>query len=167
MLGHVLSFVKYCVHAPVAQSVLWFNPYVFSIKLYKYYIGDEYGTKARMPTYGKIGEYEPDSEDRSQYVERLKNFLVANNITAAEKQASNVSSYHWSECIQILRSIVSPVKPNEKTYTDSKKLLSNHYCPKPSEIVQWSKLYYNLIIVPEQLSTAFDLLWVSSHAQAD
>ena len=39
-----------------------------------------------MPTYGKIGEYSPHLEDWLQYVERLENFLVADNIMSTEKK---------------------------------------------------------------------------------
>ena len=94
-----------------------------------------------MPTYGKIGEYKPDSEDWSKYVERLENFLVANNITSAEKKRVMFLAVIGPSAYRILQSLVAPEKPNEKSYTDLKKLLSDHYCPKPSEIIQRSKFY--------------------------
>ena len=65
-----------------------------------------------MPTYGKIGEYEPDSEDWSQYVERLENFLVANNITSAEKKRVTFLAVIDPSAYMILRSLVAPEKPS-------------------------------------------------------
>ena len=110
-------------------------------------------SKPEMPTYGKIGEYEPDSEDWSQYVERLENFLVANNITSAEKKQATFLAVIGPSAYRILRSLVAPEKPNEKSYTDLKKLLSDHYCPKPSEIVQRSKFYKRIRHPGESVAT--------------
>ena len=106
-----------------------------------------------MPTYGKIREYELDSKDWSQYVERLENFLVANNITNAEKKRATFLAIIGPSTYRILQSLVSPAKPNEKTYTELKKLLSDHYCPKPSEIVHRSKFYKRVQQPGESVAT--------------
>ena len=94
-----------------------------------------------MPTHGKIGEYEPDLENWSQYVERLENFLVVNNITNAKKKRATFLAVVGPSAYRTLQSLVSPAKPNEMTYTELKKLPSENYCPKSSEIVQRSKIY--------------------------
>ena len=41
-----------------------------------------------MPTYGKVGDYEPDSEDWPQYVEALQ---FHDGITSAD----NMFGRHW------------------------------------------------------------------------
>ena len=93
-----------------------------------------------MSTYGKMGEYNPDSVDWSQYVERLENFLVANNITRIEKKRARFLAVIGPSAYRTLRSLVMPEKLNKKSYTDLKKLLNNHYCPKPSQVVQRAKI---------------------------
>ena len=48
---------------------------------------------------------------------------------------------------------MAPEKRNKKSYTDLKKLLSDHYCPKPSEIVQQSKFYKRIRQPAESVAT--------------
>ena len=39
-----------------------------------------------MATFGKIGEYCADTEEWTQYVERLEFFLIANKMTEEERE---------------------------------------------------------------------------------
>ena len=77
-----------------------------------------------MPgTYGKIGEYEPHSEECtwSQYVERFEFFqiLVANGITNADKKlAMHVLGHHWSERIQVTQKHDSTSEAVGENYTE-------------------------------------------------
>ena len=59
---------------------------VFSITIHKLLHWQRGWDPSKMPTYGKIGEYDPDLEDWLQYMEGLENFLVANNNMSAEKK---------------------------------------------------------------------------------
>ena len=67
-----------------------------------------------MPTYGKIGEYDPDSEDWLQYVKRLENFLVANSITSTKKKRATFLAVIGHSAYRILQSLAMPEKPNER-----------------------------------------------------
>ena len=39
----------------------------------------------------------------------------------------------------LVRNLVGPAKPGDKTFAELVKILKEHFNPKPSEIVQWFK----------------------------
>ena len=42
---------------------------------------------------------------------------------------------------KLLRNLLTPEKPGDKLYADLVKVLTDHFSPKPSEIVQRAKFY--------------------------
>ena len=68
-------------------------------------------------------------------------FLVANGVTSADKKRATFLAVIGPSAYRLLRSLISPAKPNEKTYAELVKTPSDHYSPKPSEIVQRCKFY--------------------------
>ena len=90
-------------------------------------------------TLGHIKEFDGTKEDWPLYVERLEHFLAANGISDGEKKRAVLLSVIGAPTYKILRSVVSPSKPGEKTYANLIDSLSQHYKPKPSEIVEQFK----------------------------
>ena len=55
---------------------------------------------------------------------------------------------------KLLRNLLTPDTPGEKSYADLVKVLTDHFSPKPSEIVQCSK-FYNCSRKPNESISAF------------
>ena len=91
-----------------------------------------------MATFGKIGEYCADIEEWTQYVERLEFFLIANKVAEEEMKRATLLSVIGPRTFKLLRNLL---KPSDKPYSDLVKVLTDHFSPKPSEIVQRAKFY--------------------------
>ena len=94
-----------------------------------------------MATSGKIGEYCTSSEEWPQYIERLEFFLIANKVTDNDLKRATLLSVIGPRTFKFLRNLITPDKPGEKSYEDLVKVLTDHFSPKQSEIVQRSKFY--------------------------
>jgi len=117
-----------------------------------------------MATLGKIDEYSPDSEDWTQYVERLEFFLIANKVTDEAQQRAILLSVVGPRTYKTLRSLITPAKPADKSFADLVKVLSDHFSPKPSEIIQRAK-FYNRTRKPKESVATFlaELRAVAEH----
>ena len=94
-----------------------------------------------MAALGKISEFQPSVEDWLQYVERLEFFFVANGITSDDKRRATFLAVIGPTTYKLLRSMLAPVKPADRSFEELVKVLSDHYSPKPSEIVSRYKFY--------------------------
>ena len=106
-----------------------------------------------MATLGKVGEFQPALEDWPQYVERFKFFLTANDITSAEKKCATFLAVIGPSTYKLLRSMLAPRNPGEVSFDETIKVLSDHYSPKPSEIVSRFKFYNRSRQPGESVST--------------
>ena len=89
-----------------------------------------------MTSHGKLPEFDPAVEPWSSYVERLEFYFVANDIVENTKKRAILLTACSPSTFELLRSLVQPHKPSDKTYAELVTQLSEHYHPKPSEIVQ-------------------------------
>ena len=94
-----------------------------------------------MAVYGKIDEFNAECEDWMQYTERLTQYFIANKITDNDQRRVILLSVIGSKTYGLLRSLVTPDKPADKSYEDIVDLLKKHFNPKPSPIVQRCKSY--------------------------
>lgn len=94
-----------------------------------------------MPTYGRISEFKESEESWTQYVERLEQFFLANDIEDVGKQRAIFLSVCGSRTYSLLRDILQPKKPAETTLKDILEALRKHYDPKPSVIVERFKFH--------------------------
>lgn len=85
---------------------------------------------------GTIAPFDSQSQSWEEYCEILQHFFDANEITQAAKQKAILLSSVGSQTYSLLRNLLSPVKPGEKTFQELVELLKEHFNPKPSEIVQ-------------------------------
>ena len=86
--------------------------------------------------FGKIDQFNPDQEEWLQYVERLELFFEANEITGeamATKRQAIFLSVIGPAPYQLLRSLLAPTKPSDKTFEE---LVAEHYSPEPLEVMQ-------------------------------
>ena len=89
-----------------------------------------------MATHGQMGEFNSQREDWMSYSERLQEYFTANNIKSAKKKKAILLSMVGAETYRLIRSLVAPEKPKEKTFEQLVKLVQKHHQPTPSAIVQ-------------------------------
>ncbi len=90
---------------------------------------------------GTMGEFDPNTDEWLQYKERLVQFFIANSITVNEKKRAVFLSVVGAETFNVLRRLVSPEKPGDKSLADLLQKLEDHFSPKPSEIVERFKFH--------------------------
>lgn len=88
-----------------------------------------------MALIGSIGEFAPKAESWSAYIERLEQFFVANEISQ-EKQVATLLSVMGATTYGLLRNLVQPEKPKDKSYKEIVDTLKSHFEPKPLLIAE-------------------------------
>ena len=79
--------------------------------------------------FGRVGEFDEAKEEWPQYVEWLGHFFEANGITEEGKQRSIFLTVIGPTVFKLLRNLVSPEKPGDKSYQDLVKVLTEHFKP--------------------------------------
>ena len=102
-------------------------------------------------TLGKIGEFQPSVEDWMQYVKHLEFFYAANGIMRAQQKCTTFLVVVGPTTTflvvvgpttyKLLHSMLAPTTLGELAFDSMVKVLLDHYCPKPSEIVSYFKFY--------------------------
>ena len=88
---------------------------------------------------GRINPFDPDQEEWPQYVERLDQFIEANDLTDDEKATKRLATFLTvigPGPYKLLCSLLSQVKATDKTYDELIKKLMEHYSPTPFEVMQ-------------------------------
>ena len=94
--------------------------------------GDELGF---MATLGHIGKFDPADESISAYLERVELSFVANSIEDP-KQVAVFLSFIGAKNYALLRDLLAPVKPQEKSLAALFETLRKHFEPKPVIIAE-------------------------------
>ncbi len=89
-----------------------------------------------MALHGSISAFDCSSEDWPLYTERLGQYFAANDIASAEKQRAILLSACRAPTYKLIRNLVTPDKPTDRTFAQIVELVKNHFAPKPSVIVQ-------------------------------
>ena len=85
---------------------------------------------------GVIGAFDQSAETWASYTERLEQFFLANGITDGGKKRATLLAVCGPEIYQLIRDLLSPVKPTEKSFKDLVALVKDHQEPAPSAIVE-------------------------------
>ncbi|CAG2223037.1 unnamed protein product [Mytilus edulis] len=88
-----------------------------------------------MPTYGKLDSFD-ESEDWTQYVERMEHYFNANEIDEEDQKRDIFLSVCGKNTYKLIRDLLAPAKPGTKSLADLTKLVKDHRDPVPSEIIQ-------------------------------
>ncbi|XP_064653028.1 uncharacterized protein K02A2.6-like [Lineus longissimus] len=83
---------------------------------------------------GSVGPYN-ETEDFETYLERVNLFFDANAV-ANEKKVAALLTLIGPKPYAVLRSLVAPDNPKDKTFAQNVNSLKAHYCPKPLAIVE-------------------------------
>jgi len=92
-----------------------------------------------MPGHGRLREFNAASENWSEYVERLEQYCIANDIEDAGKKRAILLSVVGATTYHLMRSLTAPTLPSEKTYAELVELMKKHHDPPPSVTVQRHK----------------------------
>ncbi|XP_036071205.1 uncharacterized protein LOC118597883 [Oryzias melastigma] len=87
-------------------------------------------------TVGSLVQYDSKEQSWEEYCEILDHFFVANGINDADKKRAVLLSSVGAQTYALMRNLLSPVKPGERSYQELVNLLKDHFHPKPSEITQ-------------------------------
>ena len=88
-----------------------------------------------MVSFGRIEEFSLKKETISNYLECVEMFFQANAIDD-EKKVSAFFSIAGGNFYALLRSLLSPIKPQDKTFTNLKAELKKHFEPKKTIIAE-------------------------------
>ena len=105
-----------------------------------------------MAFHGAIGQFDRDVDEWDSYCERFRLYATANDITAAEKLRAVFLSVCGAPTYELIRSLVAPNKPTEKTLEELTKLVKDHLTPRPSSIVQ--RFHFNARVQNENESVS-------------
>ena len=86
--------------------------------------------------FGQIKEFDEEKEQWTQYVERLGHFFMANDVESPERKRAILLTVMGPKCYKLLRSLIAPSEPNDRTYKELVDALQEHHDPTPSETVQ-------------------------------
>ena len=84
-----------------------------------------------MTTVGQLHEFCPESESLTAYVERVKLFCTTNDI-ASQKKVPVVLSAVGGTTYGVLRNLLAPTRPKDKSFDEIVKVLKTHFEPNPS-----------------------------------
>ena len=87
------------------------------------------------PKFGSIGEFDSTRETFSAYIERTQLYFTANDVADDKKVAvllTELGSMNYS----LLRSLLSPTLPKDKTFDELVQTLGDHFEPKPVVIAE-------------------------------
>ena len=86
--------------------------------------------------FGSISEFVFESDDVTEWIERLEQWFIANGLQRNEdRKRALLLSHVGSRGYKLIRSLAQN-KPTEKTYDELKQLMVEHLNPKPNEIAQ-------------------------------
>ena len=93
-----------------------------------------------MPIMGKLEEFDLSTDTVSLYVECTKLFFAANSITA-ERQVLIFLNVIGKTNYQLLRNLLSPSTPGDKSFSELVDTLKGHFEPKPLVISERSNFH--------------------------
>jgi hypothetical protein len=82
----------------------------------------------------KCEVFDDATETWSEYQERLDMYFEANDVKPEKKKAVLLSSC-GKAAYKLVRGLVAPKKPSEKSYEELCSLFAKHYDPTPSEVL--------------------------------
>ncbi len=86
--------------------------------------------------HGTLSQFDLSTGDWKSYVERAKLYLTANDIASAEKQRAIFLSSCGDATYRRIKDVLSPRAPTDVPFKDICSIMTAHFQPQPSEIVQ-------------------------------
>ena len=102
-----------------------------------------------MSLLGTLEKFELQTDNWLEYVERIEQYFIANAIDEADKKRGILLTVIGSETYSLLRSLISPAKPADKTFSQLVDVLKAHLNPTPIVIAERFK-FYNRVQLPAE-----------------
>ncbi|XP_064463517.1 uncharacterized protein K02A2.6-like [Ornithodoros turicata] len=87
---------------------------------------------------GRLLEFDQSHDNFNSYMERFEHYVTANDISEDKKKATFLTVI-GAKTYEVLKNLVVPDVPGNKSYRELKGLLEEHYSPKPSIIAERCK----------------------------
>ncbi|XP_044166137.1 uncharacterized protein K02A2.6-like [Acropora millepora] len=84
---------------------------------------------------GQLREFDRSKESFEAYIERLENFMKANGVKS-ENQVAVLLTAIGPETYGLLRNLLTPEKPDARSYEELVEILNSHLHPKPLVIAE-------------------------------
>ena len=88
-----------------------------------------------MAVVGNLGEFQLETESFSAYMERVEMLFIANKIPK-NREVAVFLSVIGAKSFSLLRSLVAPQKPSEKSLVQLREVLKAHFGPTPIVITE-------------------------------
>ena len=95
----------------------------------------------KIATHGELSAFNPAKEHWTAYIERARYYFIANDVKSDEKKCAILFSGCGPETYQTICSIVDTETLNTAKFDTLVEIITAHYDPKPSFIVQRFKFY--------------------------
>ena len=89
----------------------------------------------RIPV-GQLTPFDSKKSNWTEWVEVLENYIELNKIESEQEKRALLITSCGIETYQLMRNLVQPAKPKEKTFNELVKVVQDYSSPKPSEIVE-------------------------------
>ncbi len=86
--------------------------------------------------FGQVEPFEPGQDDWQMYTERLDQFFAANEIPDGIKKKAVFPIVIGTKAYSLLRNLLPPAKPAEKSYAELLEVMKQHLDPKPLVIAE-------------------------------
>ena len=93
-----------------------------------------FGDEDIMALIGKVEEFQ-ENDNWIEYAERLEHYFTANEITDNGKKRAVLLSSCGAKTYKLIRNLVAPGKPTDKSFAELINIVKNHLNPRPSSIV--------------------------------
>ena len=90
---------------------------------------------------GHIEPFELQGGDWVLYTERVEQFFIANGIEDNKKKVATLLIVIGDKAYSLLRNLLAPTKPAEKTYGELVDVMKRHLKPKPPVIAERFKFH--------------------------
>ena len=91
--------------------------------------------------FGSIEHFDMKSDDWNEYVERLEQYFIANDIANPGKMVAVFLTVIGPDTYSLLRNLMAQTKPATKSFTELTGELKKHLNPTPSVIAERYKFY--------------------------
>ena len=93
-----------------------------------------FGDEDIMALIGKVEEFQ-ENDNWIEYAERLEHYFTANEITDNGKKRAVLLSSCGAKTYKLIRNLVAPGKPTDKSFAELVNIFKNHLNSRPSSIV--------------------------------
>ena len=87
-------------------------------------------------SHGSLGAFNKNNEQWSMYCERVDLYLAANNIDNGDQRRAVLLNVCGPATYQLIRSLVAPEKPTDKTFNELVHLVTEHLTPQSSVVMK-------------------------------